>query len=33
MIDYQPLILTFQLALTTTLLLFVVSLPLAYWLA
>ncbi len=33
MIDYQPLILPFQLALTTTLLLFVVSLPLAYWLA
>ena len=31
--DWQPLILTFQLAFVTTLLLFVVSLPLAYWLA
>ncbi len=33
MIDFQPLVLTFRLALTTTVLLFVFSLPLAYWLA
>ena len=32
MIDWQPLILTFQLALVTTLLLMVVAIPLAYWL-
>jgi len=31
--DWQPLILTFQLALVTTILLFIVSLPLAYWLS
>lgn len=33
MIDWQPLILTFKLALITTLILFVISIPLAYWLA
>ncbi|MDX2305566.1 MAG: molybdate ABC transporter permease subunit [Microscillaceae bacterium] len=33
MIDWFPLLLTFQLALITTVLLFVISLPLAYWLA
>lgn len=33
MIDWTPLLLTFRLALITTLLLFVVSIPLAYWLA
>ena len=33
MIDWSPLFLTFRLALITTALLFVVSLPLAYWLA
>ncbi len=33
MIDWQPLILTFELALVTTLLLLVVSIPLSYWLA
>lgn len=33
MINWSPIILTFQLALVTTLLLFMVSLPLAYWLA
>lgn len=33
MIDWQPLILTFKLALVTTLILLVVSIPLAYWLA
>lgn len=33
MIDWQPLILTFKLALITTLLLFVISIPLANWLA
>ncbi|OJJ14409.1 molybdenum ABC transporter permease subunit [marine bacterium AO1-C] len=33
MIDWNPIILTFQLALVTTTLLFFVSLPLAYWLA
>lgn len=31
--DWNPLILTFKLALLTTALLFVVSVPLAYWLA
>ena len=31
--DWQPLILTFQLALITTVLLLVISIPLAYWLA
>ena len=33
MIDWNPIILTFQLALVTTVLLFLGSLPLAYWLA
>ena len=33
MIDWQPLILTFQLAFTTTLILLILSIPLAYWLA
>ncbi|WP_299463680.1 molybdate ABC transporter permease subunit [uncultured Microscilla sp.] len=33
MIDWTPIMLTFQLALITTALLLVVSLPLAYWLA
>lgn len=33
MIDWTPLLLTFRLALITTLLLLVVSIPLAYWLA
>lgn len=33
MIDPSPLVLTFQLAVVTTLLLLVVSIPLAYWLA
>lgn len=33
MIDWTPLFLTFRLALITTLLLFVVAIPLAYWLA
>ena len=33
MMDWQPLILTFQLASITTLLLLFVSVPLAYWLA
>ena len=33
MIDWQPLILTFKLAFVTTLLLLVISIPLAYWLA
>ncbi len=33
MIDWSPLILTFKLALITTLLLLVISIPLAYWLA
>ena len=33
MIDWTPLFLTFRLALITTVLLFVVSIPLAYWLA
>ena len=31
--DWSPLILTFQLALVTTLLLFLISLPISYWLA
>lgn len=31
--DWQPLILTFQLALVTTLILLVVAIPIAYWLA
>jgi len=31
--DWQPLILTFQLALVTTVLLLIVSIPLSYWLA
>ncbi len=31
--DWQPLILTFKLALTATLILLLVSVPLAYWLA
>lgn len=31
--DWQPLILTFELALLTTFLLFIISIPLAYWLA
>ena len=33
MIDWQPLWLTFRLALVTTLVLLVISVPLAYWLA
>lgn len=33
MIDWTPLFLTFRLALVTTLLLLVISIPLAYWLA
>ncbi len=33
MIDWQPLTLTFQLALTTTILLFLIGIPIAYWLA
>lgn len=33
MIDWNPLILTFQLALITTLLLLIISIPLGYWLA
>ncbi len=33
MIDWSPLILTFQLAVVTTLILFVISIPLANWLA
>ena len=33
MINWSPIILTFQLALITTILLFFISLPLAYWLA
>ncbi|MFK8101309.1 MAG: molybdate ABC transporter permease subunit [Saprospiraceae bacterium] len=32
MIDWAPLVLTFELALVTTLILLVVSIPLAYWL-
>ncbi|MEW7278038.1 molybdate ABC transporter permease subunit [Aquimarina sp. 2201CG1-2-11] len=31
--DWQPLLLTFKLALVTTILLLIVSIPLAYWLA
>lgn len=33
MIDWQPLLLTFKLALITSFLLFFLSIPLAYWLA
>ncbi|MCB0617887.1 MAG: molybdate ABC transporter permease subunit [Saprospiraceae bacterium] len=33
MLDWEPLILTFRLALVTTLLLLLLSIPLAYWLA
>lgn len=33
MIDWQPLILTFKLALVTTFILLIVSIPLSYWLA
>ena len=33
MIDWQPLLLTFKLAFITTLILLVISVPLAYWLA
>ena len=33
MIDWQPLILTLQLALVTTILLFLMGIPLAYWLS
>lgn len=33
MIDWEPLILTFKLAMVTTVLLLVLSIPLAYWLA
>ncbi|MFT5167876.1 MAG: molybdate transport system permease protein [Saprospiraceae bacterium] len=33
MIDWEPLILTFQLAFITTLILLVISVPIAYWLA
>nr|WP_247672701.1 molybdate ABC transporter permease subunit [Aquimarina sp. MMG016] len=33
MIDWDPLILTFKLALVTTIILLVISVPLAYWLA
>jgi molybdate transport system permease protein len=33
MIDWSPLILTFKLALITTFLLFIISIPLAYWMA
>lgn len=33
MIDWEPLLLTFRLASITTLLLLVISIPLAYWLA
>ena len=32
-LDWEPLLLTFQLASITTLLLLVISIPLAYWLA
>lgn len=31
--DWQPLVLTFKLAMVTTILLFVLAIPLAYWLA
>ena len=33
MIDVEPFFLTFKLALTTTIVLFVIGIPLAYWLA
>ena len=33
MLDFEPIILTFKLSLITTLLLLVISIPLAYWLA
>ncbi len=33
MMDWSPIILTFKLALITTLILFVISIPLAYWLS
>jgi molybdate transport system permease protein len=33
MMDWEPLLLTFKLALVTTLLLLVISIPIAYWLA
>ncbi len=33
MMDWNPLILTFKLALITTVLLFMISIPLSYWLA
>ena len=33
MIDWTPFIITFKLAFITTILLFVISIPLAYWLA
>ena len=33
MIDWNPLLLTFKLALITTILLLIISIPLAYWLA
>lgn len=32
-IDWEPLVLTFQLAFITTVLLFVIGIPIAYWLA
>ncbi len=31
--DWEPLILTFELALTTTVVLFILGIPLAYWLS
>lgn len=31
--DWQPLFLTFQLAIVTTIILFIIGMPLAYWLA
>jgi len=33
MIDWNPLLLTFKLAMITTVLLFIISIPIAYWLA
>ena len=33
MIDWNPLLLTFKLAMITTLLLLIISIPIAYWLA
>lgn len=33
MIDWEPLVLTFKLAMVTTVLLLILSIPLAYWLA